>query len=75
MMTSKKFNKHEFTVLGGYSYQYTVKEGFSAYNFDFPTDEFSYNNLDAGNALYDGKDGMGSYKNDDKLIGFFGRVN
>lgn len=72
---NKKFNKHEFTVLGGYSYQYTVNEGFSAYNFDFPTDAFSYNNLDAGNALSDGKAGMGSYKNDDKLIGFFGRVN
>nr|WP_315156110.1 SusC/RagA family TonB-linked outer membrane protein [uncultured Flavobacterium sp.] len=72
---NKKFDKHEFTVLGGYSYQYTVNQGFSAYNFDFPTDAFSYNNLGSGNALSDGKASMGSYKNDDKLIGFFGRVN
>lgn len=71
----KAFDKHEFTVLGGYSYQYTVNEGFSANNYDFPTDVFSYNNLGAGNALSDGKAGMGSYKNDSKLIGFFGRVN
>lgn len=71
----KKFDKHEFTVLGGYSYQYTVNEGFSASNYDFPTDAFSYNNLGAGNALTDGNAGMGSYKNDNKLIGFFGRVN
>jgi TonB-linked SusC/RagA family outer membrane protein len=72
---NKKFDKHEFTVLGGYSYQYTVNQGFSAYNFDFPTDAFSYNNLGSGNALSDGKASMGSYKNDDKLIGLFGRVN
>ncbi len=72
---NKEFDKHEFTVLGGYSYQYTVNEGFSASNFDFPTDAFSYNNLGAGNALSDGKAGMGSYKNDDKLIGVFGRAN
>ena len=72
---NKKLDKHEFTLLGGYSYQYTMNEGFSASNFDFPTDAFSYNNLGAGNALSDGKASMGSYKNDDKLIGFFGRVN
>lgn len=72
---NKKIDRHEFTVLGGYSYQYTVNQGFSAYNFDFPTDAFSYNNLGSGNALSDGKASMGSYKNDDKLIGFFGRVN
>ncbi|MEL1253563.1 TonB-dependent receptor [Flavobacterium sp. DGU38] len=71
----KKLDKHEFTVLGGYSYQYSVNEGFSASNYDFPTDSFSYNNLGAGNALSDGKAGMGSYKNDNKLIGFFGRIN
>jgi TonB-linked SusC/RagA family outer membrane protein len=71
----KNFDKHEFTVLGGYSYQYTVNEGFAANNYDFPTDAFSYNNLGAGNALSDGKAGMSSYKNDSKLIGFFGRVN
>ncbi|WP_223150984.1 SusC/RagA family TonB-linked outer membrane protein [Flavobacterium ajazii] len=71
----KKFDKHEFTVLGGYSYQYTVNEGFYAYNYDFPTDAFSYNNLGAGNALTDGKARMTSRKDDNKLIGFFGRVN
>ncbi|MBF4471146.1 SusC/RagA family TonB-linked outer membrane protein [Flavobacterium sp. HJJ] len=72
----KIFDKHEFTVLGGYSYQYSLDQGFSANNFDFPTDAFSYNNLGAGNAISDGyRDAMGSYKNDNKLIGFFGRAN
>ncbi|PKB18988.1 SusC/RagA family TonB-linked outer membrane protein [Flavobacterium sp. 5] len=71
----KIFDKHEFTVLGGYSYQYILNQGFSASNYDFPTDAFSYNNLLAGNALTDGKARMGSYKDDSTLIGFFGRVN
>jgi TonB-linked SusC/RagA family outer membrane protein len=71
----KIFDKHEFTVLGGYSYQYTLNQGFSASSYDFPTDAFSYNNLEAGNALTDGKARMGSYKDDSTLIGFFGRVN
>lgn len=71
----KNIGNHDFTILGGYSYQYTVNQGFSANNFDFPTDAFSYNNLGAGNALSDGKAGMASYKDDSKLIGFFGRAN
>ncbi|MCA1920127.1 MAG: SusC/RagA family TonB-linked outer membrane protein, partial [Flavobacterium piscis] len=71
----KNLGKHDFTILGGYSYQYTVNEGFSAGNSDFPTDAFSYNNLDAGNGLSDGTASMDSYKNDSKLIGFFGRAN
>ncbi|WP_281310249.1 SusC/RagA family TonB-linked outer membrane protein [Flavobacterium flavigenum] len=71
----KILDKHEFTVLGGYSYQYIVNQGFSASNSDFPTDAFSYNNLGSGNALTDGLAGMGSYKDDNTLIGFFGRVN
>ena len=71
----KIFDKHEFTVLGGYSYQYTLNEGFEARNSDFPTDAFSYNNLEVGNGLSDGIAFMDSYKNDSKLIGFFGRLN
>jgi len=72
---SKTFDKHSFTVLGGYSYQYNVNQGGFANNFDFPTNEYSYNNLSAGNALRLGTARMDSYKNDNKLIGFFGRVN
>lgn len=71
----KDFGKHDFTVLGGYSYQYTVNQGFQANNSDFPTDAFSYNNLEVGNGLSDGTAFMDSYKNDSKLIGFFGRLN
>ncbi len=72
---SKAIGKHDFSVLGGYSYQYNVADGSFIYNYDFPTDAFTYNNIGAGNALKDGTASMGSSKSDDKLIGFFGRAS
>lgn len=69
------WGKHRFDALLGYSYQYNVNEGFSANNYDFPTDFYQYNNLGLGTALKDGKAGMSSYKNENTLIGFFGRVS
>lgn len=77
-LTSKynhAWNKHRLEALAGYSYQYNVNEGFNANNFDFPTDFYLYNNLGLGTALKEGKAGMGSYKNDNTLIGFFGRIS
>ncbi|KIC95102.1 SusC/RagA family TonB-linked outer membrane protein [Flavihumibacter solisilvae] len=79
---TKAFNAHKFTLLGGYSYQDVDNEGFNAFNSNFPTDLYSYNNLNSGNSLYDrgstfnvNNYGMGSYKTNHKLIGFFGRLN
>lgn len=66
---------HRFEALLGYSYQYNVNEGFGANNYDYQTDFFLYNNLGVGSALKDGKAGMSSYKNDNTLVGFFGRVS
>lgn len=63
------------TVLGGYSFQDFVYEGFSARGGDFINDAFTYNNL---SAAFDFSNGIGtveSYKNSNKLIAFFGRVN
>jgi len=77
-LTSKynaQFKKHRLDALIGYSYQYDVREGFNANNYDYQNDFFEYNNLGVGSALKKGKAGMGSYKNDNKLIGFFGRVS
>ena len=68
-------NGHRLDALVGYSYQYGVNEGFNANNYDFQNDFFLYNNLEVGAALKDGKAGMGSFKDDNKLIGFFGRVS
>lgn len=68
-------NKHNITAIGGYSYRYEVYQGFNANNYGFVNDIFQENNLNAGNQLVLGKAGMGSYKNDNTLIAFFGRVN
>jgi hypothetical protein len=60
----------------GYSYNYGVNSGMSAENWNFSSDGLTYNNLGSGlEAAKDGKTMMGSYKNDHKLISFFGRVN
>lgn len=66
---------HHFTAIGGYSYRYEVEQYFDADNYGFVNDIFEENNLGAGNQLLTGKAGMSSYKNDNKLIAFFGRVN
>lgn len=72
---SHTWDKHRFDGLLGYSYQYNVNEGFNANNYDFQNDFFQYNNIGIGSALKEGKAGMGSYKNDSKLVGFFGRIS
>lgn len=67
---------HRVRGMLGYSYQYFQYQGMSASNKDFPSDILSYNNLSQGEwAKEEGEMGMGSYKNDAKLIAFFGRVS
>ncbi len=72
---TKNFGKHRVVALAGYSYQDQRDEDFSVSNWDFPTDEYSYNRLQAGNALGRGEASMSSFQSSSKLIGFFGRVN
>lgn len=64
---------HKLNAMAGYSYLETVADGFGAARSAFKTNIFGYNNLGAGtNAqLTD----VSSYKNSQKLISFFGRVN
>ena len=70
-----QWGEHRFEGLVGYSYQYNMYEGFNANNTNFMSDFYQYYNLGVGEWLKDGKAGMGSYKNDNKLVGFFGRVS
>ena len=77
-VTSKyntNFKDHRIDILAGYSYQYNVNNGFKASNYDYQNDFFEYTNLGVGLALKNGRAIMDSYKNDNKLIGFFGRVS
>ena len=62
-------------AVGGYSYEDFTNEGFSAQGGDFLTDDFTYNNLSAALDFKNGKGTITSYKNSNKLIAFFGRVN
>ncbi|MBG6235539.1 TonB-linked SusC/RagA family outer membrane protein [Pedobacter sp. CAN_A7] len=68
-------DKHSVTAIAGYSYRYHIEEGSSASNRGFINDLFDDNNLSEGTALGLGKGSMDSYKNDNTLIAFFGRVN
>jgi len=68
-------DKHRFDALVGYSYEKSMYEGFSAGNADFNNDFFKWNNLGVGEELKKGKASMNSYKNDNALIGFFGRIS
>lgn len=69
------WGKHRFSGLVGYSYEYNVYSNRNMSNYNFPSDVFQYNNMSLGNALKQGKAGMGSSKWDNTLIGFFGRVS
>lgn len=72
-----EFGKHRVEVLAGYSWLYNVYDGFNAGNENFSTDVFKWNNLGNGSFINDESNHawMGSYKNDNKLISFFGRVS
>lgn len=70
--------KHNLGAIVGYSYQYSTVEEFSADNSGFTTDGFLDWNLGAGNALTDTslpRPSLSSFKDDNTLVGFFGRVN
>jgi len=67
--------KHSINAVAGYSYRYEVNEGSWADNRGFINDVFLENNLGEGNALKQNLAGMDSYKNDNTLVAFFGRVN
>ena len=73
---SGSFGSHNVKGMAGYSYQYAQYSGLNAYNKDFPNDGLGYDNLGSGEyAKEEGEIDMGSYRNDSKLISFFGRVS
>lgn len=73
---SLNVGKHDFRLLGVYSYQYFLYSGLNAENRDFSSDALTYNDL--GNGTYNlvaGRNGFGSTKGDHRLISFRARVN
>jgi hypothetical protein len=73
---SKSFIRHNFTLLGGYSYQENEYNSHSMENWDFPTDRFGWNNIGIGRAISSGNyQGLiNSFKSETNLVGVFGRL-
>lgn len=70
----KTFDKiHHLNVMAGYSYLDNTYDGFGAIRSGFVSDAFGADNLGAGSTITAGD--VSSYKGNDKLISFFGRVN
>ena len=73
-MTS--LNDHNIKAMVGYSYQYENYAGLYAENSDFPNDGLTYDKLQSGEYMMkEGETGFSTYRNDSKLISFFGRVS
>ncbi|QIP17530.1 TonB-dependent receptor [Spirosoma aureum] len=65
-----------FSVLGGYSFQQFDNDGFGAANSGFLTSNINYDNLGLGSGtlVLPGNGYATSYRNQSKLISFFGRA-
>ncbi len=70
----KTFNKLELSSVVGYSYQDYLYQGFGAGGGNFVTDA-SGQNFSAALDFQNGIGSVTSYKNENRLISFFGRVN
>lgn len=69
-------NEHDFEIMGGYSFNYFNASGLNASNEQFPSDVLTYNALGTGTWILESpQNRVGSYKNDSRLIAFFGRIN
>ena len=68
-------DKHNINLLGGYTYNAETNENFSANNYNFPSDLYTYDNLSLGSARTSGLAGMSSYRGASKLVSYFARAN
>ncbi len=71
----KNFGSANLNILGGYSFQELTFQGFNAENGNFISNDLGFNNLNFGLDLPNARANMGSYKNQNSIIAFFGRVN
>jgi TonB-linked SusC/RagA family outer membrane protein len=73
---SKRINNtHNLTGLAGYSWNLSNDQASFMDNYDFPSDDYNYNNMGLGKALKDGKASITSSQGENKLVGYFGRLN
>ncbi len=62
------------SLLGGYTYQDVINEGFGVTNNNFLSDLTGADNIGTGLGIRTNPDFIGSYKNEYKLISFLGRA-
>jgi TonB-linked SusC/RagA family outer membrane protein len=68
------FGKHNVQALLGYAFQQVETNTSYMVNSGFDSDLYGPNNIGAGTALGEGTAEMGSYREESRLISFFGRV-
>lgn len=71
----KTFGNHQLTALAGYSWRKTVMDDYWMQNWDFPTDDYSYNKMQSGLALKRGEAQENARKTENRLTGYFVRLN
>lgn len=71
----KKIKEHEFTALVGYSWRKFLSDDYWMQNWDFPTDDYTYNKMQSGLALKRGEAPENSSTVENKLVGYFFRLN
>lgn len=72
--TKKLSDVSTLTLLGGYTYQDVVNDGFGAANNNFLTDAFGANNIGSGLGIRTNPSLLYSYKNEYKLVSFLARA-
>ncbi|MBR0525288.1 MAG: TonB-dependent receptor [Prevotella sp.] len=72
---NNRFGLNNVNALLGYSWNQYNYQYASMSNWEFPSDDFTYNNMGQGAALSKGRAGESSTQNMNKLVGWFGRIN
>ena len=72
---TNSFSNHNIDGLLGYSWNDYNYRYSSMTNYDFPSDDYTYNNMGMGTALTDGKASMNTSQNSSRLVGWFARLN
>lgn len=68
-------NTHNLSFLVGHSWLQSNYQSAFMDNYNFPSDDYTYNNMGLGAALRNGTATESSYQGENKLIGYFGRLS
>lgn len=71
----KELDKSSLNILGGYTYQEFINEGFLVEGQDFLTDLNTFNSFQSSLGIKSGLSDIQSHKESNKLVAFFGRAS